>query len=157
MIGILIATVLVATSLVPPQVKDAQSLYEYERANFTYQNEVDGVDDWKTPERTASDKGGDCEDYAFFTEKVLKSLGYEAHAIAIYGKVEGKRVAHAICVVQLENKKWRYFSNGYYSYFEEFESIKEIVEDEMPNWKMYGSIYLNHEMKDKHFSVTSGL
>jgi hypothetical protein len=51
MIGILIATVLVAMPLVPPQVDTPYNLYQYERANFTYQDEVDGIDDWKEPAR----------------------------------------------------------------------------------------------------------
>lgn len=153
MIGIILATVLVSVPLVPPQVKDAQSLYEYEKKEFSYQNE-DG-DYWQTPEETLKDKGGMCADFAFYNEAVLTKMGYEAHAIAIYGRQEGKKVGHAITVIKMPNGKWRYTSNQFYSYFRDFESIKDIIDFEMPEWKVYCYIYLPHEQKDIHIKATS--
>ena len=45
MIEIILSAVLISVPLVPPQVKDDQSLSDYMRAEFIYQNE-DG-DYWK--------------------------------------------------------------------------------------------------------------
>ena len=129
MFPLLLATVLVSLPLVPPQVKDAQSLYEWERANMTYQKGDSSY--WKKPEETLKDKGGMCADFAFYNEAVLTKMGYEAHAIAIYGKQEGKKVGHAITVIKMENGRWRYTSNQFYSYFKDFESIKDIIDFEI--------------------------
>ena len=64
MFPLILATVLVSLPLVPPQVNSPFTLYEYMRANFTYQDEAEGVDYWQTPEETAKLKKGDCEDWA---------------------------------------------------------------------------------------------
>ena len=158
MIGILIATVLISVPLVPPTVNNPQSLYEYMRAEFTYQDEAEGVDEWKEPAQTAKDKGGDCDDMSFFSEKVLKQLGYqEVQAIAIYGKQNGEKYFHAITIFKTKNGKYQYFSNCYVSYFKEFESVNDIIEFECPEWKWYGVIYLPHEIKDRHFNITTGI
>ena len=152
MIGIILATVLVSLPLVPSQVNSPFTLYEYMRANFTYQNEAEGVDYWQTPEETAKLKTFDCEDASFFSEKVLTQLGYEAYSIAIYSKQNGEIYFHSICVVQV-NGKWEYFSNGYYSYFKSFESINEIISFECPTWKWYSRIELPHKFVDKHIKT----
>jgi hypothetical protein len=153
MIGILIATVLVSTPLVPPQVKDAQSLSDYMRAEFTYKAEPRGEDYWQSAEETAKLKTYDCEDASFYSEKVLTQLGYEAYSIAIYGKQEGKKYFHAVCILKMSNGKWRYMSNGYYSYFRDFETITDIINFECPLWNWWGYIYLPHEIKDRHFQT----
>jgi hypothetical protein len=152
MLGLLLTGILISIPLVPPQVNSPFTLYEYMRANFTYQNEAEGVDDWKEPARTAKDKGGDCEDFALYAEKVLQNLGYDAKAIAIKGR---DKFFHAICVVKVEGK-YRYFSNQYYSYFKSFESIEEIVTFECENWKWWAEISLPHEIKNFHYQVISG-
>ena len=149
MIGIILATVLVSLPLVPSQVNSPFTLYEYMRANFTYQNEAEGVDDWKEPARTAKDKGGDCEDFALYAEKVLQNLGYEVKAIAIKGR---DKFFHAICIVKV-NGNYRYFSNQYYSYFKEFKTINEIVTFECAEWKWWAEISLPHEIKNFHHQV----
>lgn len=152
MFPLLLATVLVSVPLVPPQVNSPFTLYEYMRANFTYQSEAVGVDDWKEPARTAKDKGGDCEDFALYAEKVLTNLGYDAKAIAIKGR---DKFFHAICIVKVDGK-YRYFSNQYYSYFKSFETINEIVEFECNDWKWWAEIGLPHEIKNFHHQVVSG-
>ena len=150
MFGIFLAGVLVSLPLYPAdKVKDAQSLYEYERANFTYQAEPEGQDYWQTPQETFSKKGGDCDDLAFFNEAVLTNLGYEAKAIAIKGR---DKFFHAICIVKV-NGNYRYFSNQYYSYFKEFKTINEIVTFECAEWKWWAEISLPHEIKNFHHQV----
>ena len=153
MFPLILATVLVSLPLVPPQVKDAQSLSDYMRANFTYQDEAEGVDYWQTPEETAKLKTADCDDFSLYAQKVLQNLGYETVAIAIKGK---DKFFHAICVIKV-NGKYRYFSNQYYSYFKEFETINEIVTFECAEWKWWAEIGLPHEIKNFHHQVVSGL
>jgi len=152
MFPLILATVLVSLPLVPPQVNSPFTLYEYMRANFTYQNEAEGVDYWQTPEETAKLKTFDCEDASLYAQKVLQNLGYEAVAIAIKGK---DKYFHAICIVKMENGKYRYFSNQYYSYFKDFESVNEIVEFECENWKWWGEIELPHQIKNFHHKVVT--
>ena len=154
MLGLLLTGILISTPLVPPQVNSPLTLSEYMRANFTYQDEAEGVDYWQTPEETAKLKTADCDDFALYAQKVLQNLGYEAIAIAIKGK---DKYFHAICIVKMENGKYRFFSNQYYSYFKDFESVNEIIEFECPEWKWYGVIYLPHEIKDRHFNITTGI
>jgi hypothetical protein len=153
MISIILATVLVSLPLYPvDKVKDAQSLSDYMRAEFTYKAEPKGEDYWQTPEETAKLKTFDCEDASFFSEKVLQNLGYEAQALAIYGKQNGEKYFHAICIVKV-NKKWRYMSNGYYSYFKDFETITDVVNFECVNWIWYSRIELPHKFVDKHIQM----
>jgi hypothetical protein len=73
MFTLLLATVLINTPLVPPTVKDVQSLSDYMRKEFTYKAEPKGEDYWQTPEETTKLKSFDCEDASFFSEKILKS------------------------------------------------------------------------------------
>jgi hypothetical protein len=155
MFPLILATVLVSLPLVPPQVKDAQSLYEFMKSEFSYQNEAEGADDWKEPLRTLKDKGGDCEDMAFFSQKVLQNLGYDTQAIAIYGKQIGKTFFHAITIFKTKNGKYQYFSNQHYSYFKEFESVNEIINFECPEWKWWGEISLPHEISNRNYKAVS--
>lgn len=141
---ILIAGVLVSAPLVPPQVKDVQSLSDYMREKFTYKAEPEGEDVWQIAEETKKLKTFDCEDASFFSEKVLIQLGYEAYSIAIVGRNYG----HAICVFKI-NGKWQYISNGNYSHFNNFESVKDIVKFLNPNWYWYATINLPHTFKDR--------
>ena len=149
MITLLLASVLISMPLVPPQVKDAQSLSDYMRAEFTYKAEPKGEDYWQTAEETAKLKTADCDDFALYAQKVLQNLGFESVAIAIKGR---DKFFHAICVVKVEGK-YRYFSNQYYSYFKEFETINEIVTFECTDWKWWGEISLPHEIKNFHHKV----
>jgi hypothetical protein len=153
MFPLLLATVLVSLPLVPPQVNSPFTLYEYMRANFTYQNEAEGVDYWQTPEETAKLKTFDCEDASFFTEKVLKRLGHESNAIAIYGKQNGEKYFHAITIFKTKNGKYQYFSNQFLSYFKEFESITDIINFECPLWNWWSRIELPHKFVDKHIQT----
>jgi len=150
MFPLILATVLVSLPLVPPQVKDAQSLSDYMRAEFTYKAEPKGEDYWQTAEETAKLKTADCDDFALYAQKVLQNLGFESVAIAIKGK---DKYFHAITVFKTKNGKWQYFSNGYLSYFKEFETINEIVEFECANYKWWAEISLPHEIKNFHHQV----
>jgi hypothetical protein len=154
MFTLLLATVLINTPLVPPTVKDVQSLSDYMRKEFTYKAEPKGEDYWQTPEETTKLKSFDCEDASFFSEKILKSLGYQdVQAIAIYGKQNGEKYFHAITIFKTKNGKYQYFSNMFYSYFRDFESVTEIINFECPLWAWYGKIERPHKFVDKHIQT----
>ena len=153
MFPLLLATVLISTPLVPPIVKDAQSLYEYERANFTYQTESKDRLSWNSPAETVKNKGGNCADFALYNEAVLKQLGYETQAMAIYGKQNGEVFFHAITVVKMENGKYKYFSNQFFSYYRDFEMIEDVINFECPEWKWYSDITWPNKFINKHIQT----
>jgi hypothetical protein len=146
----IVAGVLVS-SLIPIQVKDIKSLSDYMTKEFIYKSEKKGEDYWQTPEETAKLKTFDCEDASFFSEKVLKDLGYQdVKSMAIYGIENGKSYFHAICIFKI-NGKWKYMSNGYYVYFKEFNTITDMIKFECPEWFWYATIELPHKFKEKYY------
>lgn len=139
----IMAGVLVSAPLYPKDIINSpDTLERWLITNFDYKMETG--DNWKTPEQTVLDKGGDCEDFAFLVEAILKDLGYEAKPIWIYGKHKKGQItesySHAICIFKI-NDKWRYFSNTYY-FSKEFDTIKDVVYNDCPQWKWYGDISL---------------
>ncbi len=61
--------------------------------NIDYFKDKNG-DEWLSPEETLIRKQGDCEDYAFLNEAVLRVFGYKPEIIAMQGANGG----HAICI-----------------------------------------------------------
>jgi hypothetical protein len=156
MIGILLAGVLVSLPLYPvDRVTDPISLVKYLQEEFTYKAEPEGEDYWQTPEETAKLKTFDCEDLAFYVQAVLKKLGYETKTICLSGYQGTEKYVHAICLVRV-NGKWRYFSNQYYTYFKDFDTVTEAVTFECKNWVWYGEMSLPHNLTVKHFKAISG-
>lgn len=51
---------------------------------------------WQTPEELLSNGKGDCEDFAFFANSVLKANGVSSFLVNVYGK----KFAHTLCVFQ---------------------------------------------------------
>jgi len=95
-----IAGVLVSAPLYPSIVDSPKDLSNWYEKSFTYQREAlneDGSrqDIWKTPKETVDDRGGDCEDFAILSKKILKELGYEAWMLAMYDETN---VGHAVCL-----------------------------------------------------------
>lgn len=62
----------------------------------------------KPPEKTLSDGGGDCEDFAILVFETLKEKGYDVALFFCYNEKEG----HAICWYR-KGKDEGYFSNQY--------------------------------------------
>lgn len=89
-------------------VNNIVSFEDYARwlqKNIKYK-EDEAADHWSTPEETLQNKCGDCEDYAFFNEAVLRVLGYQPQVLAMGGL--GSR--HAICVFE-ENGRYCWLDN----------------------------------------------
>lgn len=156
MLPLLLATVLISTPLYPAdRVHDPESLSTYMRQEFNYVPKKVGDDNWQSPTETKTIKKGVCIDFSLYTEEVLKELGYDAQAIAIYGKQKGELFFHAITVVKVEGG-YKYFSNQFYSYFKTFNSITEIVEFECKDWEWYSNVKLPHEYYNTHTKSISG-
>lgn len=64
-------------------------------------------DHWSTPEETLKNRCGDCEDYAFFNEAVLRVLGYQPKVLTM----GGIGFHHAICVFE-ENGRYAWIDNA---------------------------------------------
>ena len=60
------------------------------------------VDYWQEPEEFLDRGAGDCEDYALFSEEILKRQGREALVLSLYGP---GGYAHTVCVFQ-ENHRY---------------------------------------------------
>lgn len=67
-----------------------EKLHAYVRKNLRYIREEQDQDSWQSPEETLRKGGGDCEDFAFFGQEILRRQGKLAHVIALPG--------HAACV-----------------------------------------------------------
>lgn len=101
---------IIPTKIYPSYIKTPQDINDWlMKEGFKYISDKTRGDEWKTPEHTIKDKGGDCEDFAILAENILENLGYDnVMVIAIYG--EG--LAHGICWFQEKDGTWGFFSSG---------------------------------------------
>jgi len=97
--------------LYPSYIKTPQDIEDwFISSGLKYILDKTKKDEWKTPEQTIKDKGGDCEDFARLSAYILEDLGYiDVMLIAIYGK----DLAHGICWFRERDKSWSFFSTGY--------------------------------------------
>jgi hypothetical protein len=135
--NILVFGILISVPLVPSHVNTPETLAEWFREEgFSYQAEALFQDHWKTPEETIRDKGGDCEDFAFLTDKVLSDNGYETYVIAIYFK----KTAHAITIIKIDNK-YAFFDNMYYINHK-FNNLNDLLNFYYSDWLRYRKMFL---------------
>jgi hypothetical protein len=94
----------------PSYIKTPQDIEDWLiKEGFQYIPDKTKEDEWKPPEKTVKDRGGDCEDYAILTDYILEDLGYKnSMIIAIYGP----GLAHGICWFQDKDGTWSFFSTG---------------------------------------------
>jgi len=109
--------------------------------NIKYRKE-EGGDHWSTPGETLQNKYGDCEDYAFLNQAVLRVAGYQPKVLAA-GKL-GR--LHAICVFQ---------EGGHYSWIDntklrrtQAQSIYEFAKYLFSQYDFYCLVELRFETKD---------
>lgn len=98
----------------PEWVTDYEMYALYLRTNFEYKYEENLYgyhEQYKSPTTTLTDKGGDCEDFAILSNKVLTNLEYESYIITI--KRKGHTMLHVICVFKDNHGMWRVFNNQY--------------------------------------------
>jgi len=85
---------------------------------------VDAFGDWvQQPEVTWGLKRGDCEDFAYLTQALLKQIGIPSQILSVF--LRPYRYSHAVCVYQ--DCDFLYFSNGKLV-SEGFQSIDEIIQ-----------------------------
>ena len=144
--SIIITGVLISVPLTPSSVICPESLQEwFIKEGFSYQKEAKGKDYWKNPKETIVDKGGDCEDFVFLVDKVLLDLGYKTQTVAILFK--NKKTAHAICIIQINNK-YTWFCNNVYGK-KQYYTIQNLLNENYPDWNHYYTISLPKRYKNR--------
>ena len=91
-------------------LRNVEDYVAWLKDNVRYRNDPHG-DTWSSPESTVLRRSGDCEDYAFLSQAVLRKVGYTPKVLAI-GGLEG---GHAICV---------FVEDGYYCWIDNNELKK---------------------------------
>jgi len=76
------------------------------KKNIVYQKDA-GLDDWASPRDTLNRKYGDCEDFSFLNQAVLKLMGYSPQVLNLIAL--GR--SHAICFFK-ENAVYCFFDNN---------------------------------------------
>jgi len=87
-------------------INSVEDYAQWLEKNFEYKSD-EGPDIWASPEETLTRKYGDCEDFAFLNEAVLRIFGYRPKVLAMAGGI--KTVNHAICAFE---------KDGYYLWFD---------------------------------------
>ncbi len=83
------------------ELKTPEAVAHYMWKNFVFERDQRqfGVEEyWQSPEKMLVSGKGDCEDFALFAAKILKTNGLHAFVFNIYGNGYG----HSVCLV-LEN------------------------------------------------------
>lgn len=125
----------------PYYVNDAQDLTFWLRSEFLYKSEKKGtVDYWQRPSETVNRHGGDCEDFAFLVQHVMRDLLVRSHVVSI--KFRKRKIGHAICVFQEHDATWSYFTNQYYEKVNA-ETITDLVNQEYSTWQHYNFVSQN--------------
>lgn len=84
---------------------------------------------WQTPEELLSNGKGDCEDFAFFANSVLKANGVSSFLVNVYGK----KFAHTICVFQ-ENGAFHVIDGDEVKRFEA-QTLEELFSKIYHHWE----------------------
>jgi len=91
--------------------ENIRSLEDYStwlKKNFTYKKDAAGKDDWAIPDETLTRRRGDCEDFAFLNEAVLRIFGYAPQVLGLGGGLTP--VNHAICFFK-KDSHYLWFDN----------------------------------------------
>jgi predicted transglutaminase-like cysteine proteinase len=128
-------TVTVPEFLVKNNIYTVDSYSKWLKQNTKYRADFLFTDNWASPETTLRKKRGDCEDFAFLSQKVLKYLGYNSLVLGI----KEKKGAHAICVFYYQDS---------YTIFDN----KTLIKTGITNPKVF-LIYLQIEYKAKRIQT----
>ena len=94
--------------LIDENIRSIEDYTQWLGENIRYQSDGD-MDTWSSPEETLTRKYGDCEDFAFLSEAVLRVLGYQPRVMA-YTKGKEEE-GHAICAFK-KGDHYLYFDNA---------------------------------------------
>ena len=128
-----LAGVLISAPLLS-DIRTPEQLSSWMQNNLVYQQE--GLsDNWKTPQQTIKDKGGDCEDFAILARAVLSDLRIESQLIYIrYSLFESR---HVICIYKTSEGTYTVFDNQYL-YNTPYKNRREILNQLYPKWRSSG-------------------
>lgn len=120
-------------SLIPSIVTTPESLSSWEIEKFTYQNECDFCDHWKTPKETLRDRGGDCEDFAILNKAILKEFHIPSQILFMELKKGDKTTGHMILFYTRGDRGISVFDNMYLLNTD-LTTIREVLEKYYPEW-----------------------
>jgi tetratricopeptide (TPR) repeat protein len=102
---------IVATFQTPSDVE------KYVHENFTYKKDKGKKDQLKSVERFMKDRGGDCEDYAYFIAVSLQRIGYNAKIMELHFKsdvgVLADKTNHSVAIFFDPRTNSWYFMEGF--------------------------------------------
>ena len=113
-------------------LKSPQVISQWLKNNIVYEKDVfshSSDDYWQTPEETVTLKTGDCEDFAFLAQALLRKINIYSTVLSMQYK---KGRGHAICI---------FTNKGYYNFFDNAYlctskkiSKRDLIEKAYPNW-----------------------
>ncbi len=116
-------------------LKSPKEISGWLRSNVVYRvdEEVYGKKDyWQTPKETIILGSGDCEDFAFLAQALLKEIGIDSSVIAIQYSKGFEKKGHAICVFPKKGP-YIYFS-AHRLYKTEKREISDLIKSLYPEW-----------------------
>ncbi|MFH1094510.1 MAG: transglutaminase-like domain-containing protein [Candidatus Omnitrophota bacterium] len=83
------------------KIRSVEDYAVWLKKNFKYKKDED-TDNWASPDETLTRLAGDCEDFAFLNEAVLRIFGYKPQVLGLGGGL--KLVNHAVCVFKKDSR-----------------------------------------------------
>lgn len=118
-----------------PKLKNAKEIMKWLKRNIKYRSDLDAHGQesyWQTPEETMVLRAGDCEDYAFLAQAMLKQIGVDSTVISVvHGSKFFDNGAHALCVFPSKNPKG-VFSN--YRLYTSADNIMGFIQNRYSDW-----------------------
>lgn len=118
-----------------PKSKSPKEIAKWLKKNIKYQSDPKAHgerDYWQTPEETMVLRTGDCEDFAFLAQAMLKQVGIDSTVITVLyrGGFSGEK-GHALCVYPIKNPKG-VFSN--YLLYKFDKNFMNYIQQEYSGW-----------------------
>ena len=121
-----------------PKFKNAREIMKWVKANIKYKSDLKLHGErnyWQTPEETVALRAGDCEDYAFLVQALLKRINIESFVISVHGEGISKQLGHALCVFP-KNSPTNYFDNQ--ALYTSGTHVVNLISSAYPLWqRMY--------------------
>jgi len=125
------------TSLRLPELSSPEEIVQWLRKNINYSFDTAShhkPEYWQTPKETITLKTGDCEDFSFLIQALLKQIGIESSVLGIaYLDSEGIQ-CHAVCIFEeAATGSIRYFS-GYQLIKASDRRLERFIPSLFPGW-----------------------
>lgn len=81
------------------ELKTPESIAQYLWRHFSFENDrrqFGKTEYWQSPEEFLKTRKGDCEDFSILAHALLKTLGFRAYILNVYGS----GFAHTVCVFE---------------------------------------------------------